>query len=160
MSNQQISFEGYACRAWGETDFPCVEVVRDLDGVKAFLVREWLGTEDKRNYSGDLMLPVAVAEIEAHDFQNEGEWRAEFEIGGVSVEQVYSFAALQAAPQPSPSARTYMDGYSEGKAWALEEIAKEFDRRAVLADGSQSVGWYEPGEPAQVVRNIALKGGA
>jgi hypothetical protein len=34
-----------------------------------------------------------------------------------------------------------------------EAIAKEFDRRAVQADGTLSSGWYEPDEPAQIIRN-------
>jgi hypothetical protein len=33
-----------------------------------------------------------------------------------------------------------------------EAIAKEFDRRAVQADGTLSSGWYEPDEPAQIIR--------
>lgn len=33
-----------------------------------------------------------------------------------------------------------------------ETIAAEFDRRAVYADGSASEGYYEPDEPAQIVR--------
>jgi hypothetical protein len=34
-----------------------------------------------------------------------------------------------------------------------EAIAKEFDLRAVYADGTSSSGWYEPDEPAQIIRN-------
>ena len=33
-----------------------------------------------------------------------------------------------------------------------ERIACEFDRRAVYADGTPSSGWYEPHEPAEIVR--------
>lgn len=33
-----------------------------------------------------------------------------------------------------------------------EAIAQEFDRRAVYADGTPSSGWYEPDEPAQIIR--------
>ena len=33
-----------------------------------------------------------------------------------------------------------------------EACAKEFDRRAAYVDGSPSSGWYEPEEPAQIIR--------
>jgi hypothetical protein len=33
-----------------------------------------------------------------------------------------------------------------------EACAKEFDRRAVYVDGSPSSGWYEPDEPARIIR--------
>ena len=38
-----------------------------------------------------------------------------------------------------------------------ERIACEFDRRAVYADGTQSSGWYEPHEPAEIVRAMRPK---
>ena len=37
---------------------------------------------------------------------------------------------------------------------ALEEAAKEFDKRAVLLDGGPAVGWYEPNEPAEIIRKL------
>jgi hypothetical protein len=40
-----------------------------------------------------------------------------------------------------------------------EEIALEFDKRAVLRDGGPAVGWYEPDEPAEIVRARGQKGG-
>jgi hypothetical protein len=36
-----------------------------------------------------------------------------------------------------------------------EAIAKEFDRRACYADGTSSGGWYEPDEPAKIIRRGA-----
>ena len=36
-----------------------------------------------------------------------------------------------------------------------ERVAQEFDRRSVLHDGSPSPGWYEPEEPAAIVRGMA-----
>lgn len=33
-----------------------------------------------------------------------------------------------------------------------ERIAAEFDRRAALSDGGPARGWYEPEEPAQIIR--------
>ena len=41
-----------------------------------------------------------------------------------------------------------------------ERIACEFDRRAVYADGTQSSGWYEPHEPAEIVRAMRPKANA
>lgn len=41
-----------------------------------------------------------------------------------------------------------------------EEIAPEFDKRAVLRDGGPAVGWYEPDEPAEIVRARGTKEGA
>jgi len=35
-----------------------------------------------------------------------------------------------------------------------ERIAAEFDRRAVYSDGTPSSGWYEPHEPAEIVRGM------
>lgn len=35
-----------------------------------------------------------------------------------------------------------------------ERIAQEFDRRAVYSDGTPSSGWYEPHEPAEIVRSM------
>lgn len=38
-----------------------------------------------------------------------------------------------------------------------ERIACEFDRRAVYDDGTPSSGWYEPHEPAEIVRAMRPK---
>lgn len=92
------AFQGYLCRAWGETDLPCAEVVRDLAGVSDFMVREWLGDKDDTDYDGTPTLPRVLAEIEAQDWSDD-HWHIEFEIGGVSVEKVYSFAALPTPPK-------------------------------------------------------------
>lgn len=43
---------------------------------------------------------------------------------------------------------------AEARRDALEEAAKEFDKRAVLLDGGPAVGWYEPNEPAEIVRKL------
>lgn len=39
-----------------------------------------------------------------------------------------------------------------------ERVAQEFDRRAVLSDGGPAVGWYEPNEPAEIVRALNTEG--
>lgn len=35
-----------------------------------------------------------------------------------------------------------------------ERVAAEFDRRAVYSDGTPASGWYEPHEPAEIVRGM------
>ena len=90
------SFEGFLCRAWGETDLPCAEVVRDWDGVSRFMVREWLGGEDAADADGTPTLQRVMYELKNREWGEDGNWVARFEIGGVSVEPVYSFAASRA----------------------------------------------------------------
>lgn len=96
-------FIGYLCRAWGETEHPSAELVRDLNGVRRFMVREWLGEEDATDYDGTPTLPAIMEEIEGRDWR--GEWHIEFEIGGVSVEQVFG-TAIAASPEAAPAAST------------------------------------------------------
>jgi hypothetical protein len=60
-----------------------------------------------------------------------------------------------AAGAQSPTALELMKSYSDGKQWALEEAAREFDIRSRLLDGSISPGWYEVTEPAEIIRNMA-----
>lgn len=43
-------------------------------------------------------------------------------------------------------------------ALVLEEAAKEFDRRMVLDKHGFAVGFYEPEEPAQIIRSLKPKG--
>jgi hypothetical protein len=98
-------FDGYLCRAWGETEIPCAEVVPDLGGVRRFFVREWLGSEDHQDAGGTNTLSSVMKEIESHDW-NEEPWARTFEIGGVQVERVYSFSSPtheRAAPAPEPA---------------------------------------------------------
>lgn len=78
----------YLCRAWGETDLPCAEVVVGKEGIRRFFIREWFGNEDHKADDGTNMLNAAMEDIAKHDWEEE--WKANFEIGGVSVERVYS----------------------------------------------------------------------
>lgn len=89
----EVAQDGYLCQAWGETDTPCAEVVWDLAGVRAFMAREWFGSAD------DPDIELVMQEITGHDFKDEGDWHAEFEIGGVSVKPVYSYTRPQQAAQ-------------------------------------------------------------
>jgi hypothetical protein len=82
-------FDGFLCRAWGESELPVAELVSDWDGVRRFMVREWLGSEDATNYSGGNSLDQLKADFEEHEEdQRGGPLSYEFEIGGVSVERV------------------------------------------------------------------------
>lgn len=80
-------FVGYLCCAWGESDRPVAELVRDLESVGSFMVREWLGAADAQDYDGTPTLPRLMTEWQDHDWDNE--WSADFEIGGVSVERLH-----------------------------------------------------------------------
>lgn len=84
-------FDAYLCRAWGETDLPAVELVHDEAGIRAFMVREWLGREDARDGDGTLTLPGVMEGIAGNDWEDDPVWNIEFEIGGVSVERVTGF---------------------------------------------------------------------
>lgn len=39
----------------------------------------------------------------------------------------------------------------------LERAAQEFDRRSTYLDGTPSSGWYEPNEPAEIIRALGEK---
>lgn len=80
-------FVGYLCCAWGESDLPVAELVRDLESVGSFMVSQWLGADDAQDYDGTPTLPRLMTEWQDHDWDNE--WSADFEIGGVSVERLH-----------------------------------------------------------------------
>ena len=62
-------------------------------------------------------------------------------------------AIKEALAQPAYRAvKTFHEGIEAGRLAEREAIAKEFDRRAVYADGTNSSGWYNPDEPAQIIR--------
>jgi hypothetical protein len=77
------------CYAWGETDRPCARVVRTLAEVRAFIVEQWLGSEDSKDADGDPMLPGILAEIADHDWRDDQSLIWEFEIGGVKLTDVF-----------------------------------------------------------------------
>ena len=81
----------YLCKAWGETDLPAAAMVTDLDGVRAFLIAEWLGSADDTHDDGTNSLDDALQDMQ-EQWAREGdawEWSTHFEIGGVSVQKVY-----------------------------------------------------------------------
>ncbi|WP_059413058.1 hypothetical protein [Cupriavidus basilensis] len=115
--------DNYLCKAWGETDFPAAAIVTGLDGVRAFLVAEWLGSEDHQDDDGTNSLDAALQDMQ-EQWALEGEaweWSIEFEIGGVSVQKVG-----HAAPAPSASPAALTD--------ALAQIG------AILGPGSNELG--------------------
>jgi len=92
------AFDAFLCRAWGETDLPSAELVTDWEGVRRFMVREWLGSEDETDYDGTVTLDRLKADFDEHEEdQRGGAYEVEFEIGGVSIERVCGFAAPGAA---------------------------------------------------------------
>ena len=74
-------------------------------------------------------------------------------------------------PLPEPvdayrSSGNYFEAYTERqmKAYgaaeyrrAIEDAAAEFDRRATLPDGTKLEGFYEPDEPAEIIRKLGEK---
>jgi hypothetical protein len=92
------AFDAFLCRAWGETDLPSAELVAGWEGVRRFMIREWLGEQDATDYDGTVTLDRLKEEFDEHeDDMRGGAFEVEFEIGGVSIERVCGFAAHGAA---------------------------------------------------------------
>jgi hypothetical protein len=88
QAGEAVAFDAFLCRAWGETDMPAVELVTDWEGVRRFMIREWLGEEDEEQ------LLQLKDDFDAHEEKmgrNGGPFAIEFEIGSVSVERVCGF---------------------------------------------------------------------
>ncbi|WP_431274259.1 hypothetical protein ACQ858_19710 [Variovorax ureilyticus] len=83
-------FDGYLCRAWGETDHTVASIVASMDGVRQFIIDQWLGDKDAPD------LPEIMVNV-SDEIEDKGEYRVTFEIGGVSVEPVFA-AAISPAP--------------------------------------------------------------
>lgn len=83
------------CYAWGETDRPDAFFARSADELRRFIATEWIGDEN------DPYLKEVMAEIAQHDWREESKLLYEFEIGGVSFEDVV--AVMPNAPgEPLP----------------------------------------------------------
>jgi hypothetical protein len=80
----------YLCRAWGETDLPCVAIARSRDEVRQFYIDQWLGDDKAADYDGTPTLPRLMEEFDEHPWQDGEEISYTFEIGGVSVERVFA----------------------------------------------------------------------
>lgn len=90
------AFDAFLCRAWGETDLPSAELVEGWDGVRRFMVREWLGAEDATDYDGTVTLDRLKADYDEHIEDERGDlYEIEFEIGGVSIERVVGFRPVR-----------------------------------------------------------------
>jgi hypothetical protein len=97
------AFDAYLCRAWGEADLASAEIVQDWEGVRRFMVREWVGHEGATDADGTVTLERLKEAFDEHDEENNvrgGSYEIGFEIGGVSVERVVGFAAAAAVGPP------------------------------------------------------------
>ena len=86
----------------------------------------------------------------------------ESERGQKLLDNIYAERVLHDDLLPWPSfedkvvdaTRAYLKGLQQGSEQERERIAQEFDRRAIYIGGTPSEGFYEPTEPAQIVRNM------
>lgn len=129
--SQPAPAQAFLCRAWGESDFPAAELVPDWAGVRAFMVREWTGSEEATADDGTNYLDELKEEFDAHEEdQRGGPYEIEFEIGGVSVERVTGFAF------PGGGAQAIYTPYWQGglsneelaRWWRLKTKAEPTDR--------------------------------
>lgn len=81
----------FLCCAWGETDLPCVAIVRGMPAVRQFFIDQWLNDELATD------LPEIMADV-ASGLEDDKQWSTEFEIGGISVEKVWEVAATSTTP--------------------------------------------------------------
>ena len=82
------------CQAWGESDRPFAFIAYTEAEVRKFIVNQWWGDET------DERVDEVMSDLRGHDWKDEPEWHAEFEIGGVSFKPIYesnSRAAVEAA---------------------------------------------------------------
>lgn len=77
------------CYAWGESDRPVFHAARTVDEVRAFIVQQWLGSEDAEDYDGSNTLQGVLQQLAEHDWRDEGELVWTFEIGGVKLVDAY-----------------------------------------------------------------------
>lgn len=80
------------CKAWGETDRPHVMLARSKPEVGRFICEQWIADPL------DPLLQEILTELEQHDWNEDGVLKYEFEIGGVSFEDV----AMSPASTPEP----------------------------------------------------------
>lgn len=70
------------CLAWGETDRTDAYLARTAEDIKRFIVTEWIDDEN------DPTVKETMDELAAHDWNEEGRYEIQFEIGGISFEDV------------------------------------------------------------------------
>ena len=73
----------FLCYAWGESDKPVAAIVSDREGVRRFIIDQWLGDEDSDE------LPGIMAEFDAPEWDMIDTLEWTFEIGGVRITQVF-----------------------------------------------------------------------
>ena len=87
------------CQAWGESDRPFAFIAYTEAEVRKFIVNQWWGDET------DERVDEVMSDLRGHDWKDEPEWHAEFEIGGVSFKPICesnSRAAVEAALRDAP----------------------------------------------------------
>ncbi|MDE4922682.1 hypothetical protein [Cupriavidus metallidurans] len=115
----------YLCKAWGETDLPAAAIVVGMDGVRDFLVSEWLGSADDTHDDGTNSLEDALQDMQ-EQWLREGEaweWSIAFELGGVSVQKVGC-----ASPAPAAQAGCTL------MPWRCFHCDEKFDDHAAAAE--------------------------
>lgn len=128
QAGEAVAFEGFLCRAWGETDLTAAQIATDWTGVCKFAVREWLGDENDTHWDGTNTLDQLKADFDEHENDGcGGPLVYTFEIGGFSVERVFAHAVIAAAPSP--------DGKAEQAEAPSEPDMASPDYRAGWNDG-------------------------
>lgn len=69
--------------AWGEQDRPDAALLASVDEVRNFLVEEWIGDKD------DPLVDEVMRELAAHDWNEDREISWSFEVGGISLRDVF-----------------------------------------------------------------------
>ena len=82
------------CCAWGETDRPHVMLAQSKSEVGKFICEEWIADPL------DPLLAEILTELEQHDWSEEGKLQYDFEIGGVSFEDVAEVTPNSQFTQP------------------------------------------------------------
>lgn len=70
------------CVAWGEQDRPDATLARTVSAVEQFIVGEWIGDPE------DPLVAEVLKELAEHDWREDGELKYEFEVGGVTFQDV------------------------------------------------------------------------
>lgn len=69
--------------AWGEQDRPDAALLASADEVRNFLVEEWIGDKD------DPLVADVMRELAAHDWNEDSEITWRFEVGGITLRDVF-----------------------------------------------------------------------
>lgn len=138
------TFDAFLCRAWGETDLASAELLDDWEGVRRFMVREWLGKEDE-----EVLLQLRD-DFDHHEEEHNGRggaYEIEFEIGVVSVERVCGFASR--TEQAAPSVASGVE-----KEWTEVDLWAEIHRLRAAVKGPDGYASWQEAATAERVRRV------